>query len=337
MQTPVVMLTGHGSEKLAVDMMKAGAADYLTKREVNPETISRSIHYVLRVHNAELERQESERELRELNKKLSETQNQLLQSEKMASIGQLAAGVAHEINNPVGYINSNLNSLKKYTAVVFQIIDAYDLVRQQTKIDSLFEQVNALKKELELDFTREDIEGLFSESEEGISRVKRIVNDLKDFSHIGESEWQWSNLHSGLDSTLNVVFNEIKYKADVIKEYGDLPEVECLLSQLNQVFMNLLVNAAHAIDTRGVISIRTGKTDNEWVWVEIEDTGKGISKKNMSKIFDPFFTTKPIGSGTGLGLSLSYSIIEKHQGRIEVESTLNKGTCFKVWLPIQQL
>ena len=147
-------------------------------------------------------------------------------------------------------------------------------------------------------------------------------------------EWQYACLHTGINSTLNIVKNEIKYKADVVKEYGELPQVECLPSQLNQVFMNLLVNAAHAIDVRGLITIRTGKKGNE-VWVSVADTGIGIAPDNIKKIFDPFFTTKPIGKGTGLGLSLSYGIIQKHFGRIEVQSEVGKGTAFQIWLPVK--
>ncbi|TAN74326.1 MAG: histidine kinase, partial [Gallionella sp.] len=148
-------------------------------------------------------------------------------------------------------------------------------------------------------------------------------------------EWHRANLHQGLDSTLNVARNEIKYKADVKKEYGDIPEVECLPSQINQVFMNLLVNAAHAIEEHGTITLRTGRQGEE-VWVEVEDTGKGIAPEHLGKIFDPFFTTKPVGQGTGLGLSLSYGIIQKHHGRIEVKSEVGKGTLFRVWLPADQ-
>ncbi|MDH4284272.1 MAG: ATP-binding protein, partial [Gallionellaceae bacterium] len=159
---------------------------------------------------------------------------------------------------------------------------------------------------------------------------------LKDFSHVDAGEeWHYSDLRKGLDSTLNIVHNEIKYKADVVKEYGELPEVECLSSQLNQVFMNLLVNATHAIEERGTITIRTGQQGEE-VWMEVADTGKGIKPEHLTKIFDPFFTTKPVGKGTGLGLSLSYSIVQKHHGRIEVESEVGKGTTFRVWLPVKQ-
>ena len=267
-------------------------------------------------------------------KKLEEAHNQLLQSEKMASIGQLAAGVAHEINNPIGYVSSNLGTLRVYLDQLLLVLDAYERAEQACEPTELA-RVKALKKEVELDFLKEDILDLLQESGEGIKRVKQIVQDLKDFSHVDEAEWQLADLHSGLDSTLNVVNNEIKYKADVVKEYGDIPRVECLPSQINQVLMNLLVNAAHAMgeDKRGLITVRTG-ADGEEVWVEIADTGKGIPPENITRIFDPFFTTKPVGKGTGLGLSLSYGIVEKHHGRIEVNSEGGRGTTFRVTLPV---
>jgi len=176
---------------------------------------------------------------------------------------------------------------------------------------------------------------LLAESLDGLDRVKRIVKDMKEFSHVDSGGRQHANLETGLDSTLNVVWNEVKYKAEVSKEYGKIPEIECFPSQLNQVFMNLLVNAAHAIAERGVITIRTGQA-GEWVWIQIEDTGSGMSADTMQRIFEPFFTTKPIGKGTGLGLSVSYGIVNRHGGRIEVHSELGKGTRFTVHLPIQQ-
>ena len=268
--------------------------------------------------------------------KLHDAQNQLLQSEKMASIGQLAAGVAHEINNPIGYVNSNLGTLDKYLKDMFAMLEAYEEAEPLLAADpAMAASVKALREKLDIDFLKEDVVALMSESEEGISRVKKIVQDLKDFSHVDESEWQWVDLHKGLESTLNVVWNELKYKTDVVREYGALPEVECLPSQLNQVFMNLLVNAAHAIEEHGTITIRTGTSDGE-VWVEIADTGKGIPPENIKRIFDPFFTTKPVGKGTGLGLSLSYSIVQKHHGRIVVESEVRTGTIFRIYLPVHQ-
>ncbi len=271
--------------------------------------------------------------VQEINKKLEHASNQLLQSEKMASIGQLAAGVAHEINNPIGYVYSNIGTLEKYLRDFFTILDAYE--KSEASLDEASrEEIRKMKQNLDLAFLKQDVLALLSESREGINRVKKIVQDLKDFSHAGtEEEWQWADLHKGLESTLNIVWNELKYKAEVVKEFGDLPRVYCLPFQLNQVFMNLLVNAAHAIQTKGTITVRTG-AEGERVWVEVEDTGSGIPPENLPRIFDPFYTTKPVGKGTGLGLSVSYSIIEKHHGRFEVKSEVGKGTVFRVWLPV---
>ncbi|MBS4096019.1 MAG: hypothetical protein KGZ83_04165 [Sulfuricella sp.] len=269
-------------------------------------------------------------------KKLDETMNQLLQSEKMASIGQLAAGVAHEINNPVGFINSNVCTLERYLKNLLQIIDAYEQAELIAVPHSKeHTEIMSLKNELDYAYLKDDVVSLIHETLDGLARVKKIVQDLKDFSHVDEAEWQFTDLHKGLDSTLNVVNNEIKYKADVIKEYGELPQVECLPSQLNQVFMNLLVNAAHAIVERGTITLRTGREGGN-IWLEIADTGSGIAPENLKRIFDPFFTTKPVGKGTGLGLSLSYGIVHKHHGNIEVKSELDKGATFRITLPVQQ-
>ena len=269
----------------------------------------------------------------DLIKQLAEVHNQLLQSEKMASIGQLAAGVAHEINNPVGYVNSNLTTLQEYVDDLFKVLSAYEQSESEMT-PATRAQLDALKKKIDVNFMRNDIGKLMSESVGGLQRVRRIVLDLKDFSHVGESTKQWANVEQGMDSTLNVVWNELKYKTEVIKEYAGIPEIECIPTQINQVFMNLLMNAVQAIREHGRIIIRTGR-EGDNVWVEVEDTGSGIESKHLSRIFDPFFTTKPVGKGTGLGLSLSYSIVQKHGGRIEVRSEVGKGTAFRVVLPIQ--
>jgi signal transduction histidine kinase len=180
---------------------------------------------------------------------------------------------------------------------------------------------------------REDIGNLLTESIEGLQRVKRIVLDLRDFSHIGDTAMQVSNLEHGMDSTINVVWNELKYKAELVKEYAGIPEVNCIASQINQVFMNMLMNAAQAIEAQGKITIRTGQVGNE-VFISIADTGSGISAENLAHLFEPFFTTKPVGKGTGLGLSIAYGIVQKHHGRIEVKSEVGVGTTFCIWLPI---
>ncbi len=280
---------------------------------------------------------EDEREVQQrLIAQLEDAHCQLLQSEKLASIGQLAAGVAHEINNPIGFVNSNLNTLKGYVSELLQLIAAYETLESVAQAHPpLAERMRQLRQGTDLDYLRQDIPELLAETIDGTTRVRRIVQDLRDFSRTGEVEWEWADLHAGLDSTLNVVSNEIKYQAEVVREYGDLPLVECLPTQLNQVFMNLLVNAAQAMPVRGTITLRTGH-ENGWVAVSIADTGSGISADNLRKIFDPFFTTKPVGKGTGLGLSVSYGIVEKHGGRIDVKSVIGEGTTFTVMLPVRR-
>jgi two-component system, NtrC family, sensor kinase len=292
---------------------------------------------VMRREIAERELLDRNADLYALNDKLSKAQEHLVQSEKLASIGQLAAGVAHEINNPIGYIFSNFGTLENYLASLFEMLDVYEQSESSHTSPETVRELKSKREDIELDFLKEDIPTLMRESREGIVRVRKIVQDLKDFSHVDASqEWQLADLIQGFDSTLNVVGNEVKYKADVIKEYGAMPKVECLASQINQIFMNLVVNAAHAIGAdRGKITIRCG-TEGDNIWFEVADTGSGIPKDSLPRIFDPFYTTKPVGKGTGLGLSLSYGIVQKHHGQIEVATELGKGTTFRVTLPIIQ-
>ena len=274
------------------------------------------------------------KEQKRLLQELKTTQSQLLQSEKMASIGQLAAGVAHEINNPVGFVNSNLGTLKTYLGELMELIDKYsDAEKELPEGSFLAKEIASYREKLDLDYLRQDISDLLHESLDGIDRVKKIVQDLKDFSHVDNKERQWSDLHHGLDSTLNVVWNELKYKAEVKKDYGEIPQVNCVASQLNQVFMNLLVNAGQAIETRGEITICTRHRD-DMVEISIADTGSGIPEDKIDHIFEPFFTTKPVGKGTGLGLSLSYGVVQKHGGTLEVESEAGRGTRFILTIPV---
>jgi signal transduction histidine kinase len=251
----------------------------------------------------------------------------------MASLGQLAAGIAHEINNPVSFINTNLGALRDEIDDLLAVLAAYakadDLIASAPAIRGAIE---AAKQAADIEFVRLDIGELIEQSLDGVGRVKQIVAELKDFSRADRGEWAMANLEKGLDSTLHIVWNELKYKAEVVKEYAGLPEIECVGAQLNQVFMNLLVNAAHAIDGRGTITIRTG-TEAANVWVEVADTGRGIAPENLARIFDAFFTTKPAGQGTGLGLSLALGIVQRHQGTIDVRSEVGRGTCFRVKLP----
>jgi PAS domain S-box-containing protein len=278
----------------------------------------------------------SNEKLKAINLQLRDAQSQLLQAAKMASIGQLASGVAHEINNPIGYVFSNLGTLEHYLGDMFTLLDRYAAACDAISDATTRANLRAAHASADVDFVRGDVLSLLGESKEGITRVKRIVADLKNFSRsAGDEAWQWADLHLGIDSTLNIVMNEIKYKADIRKQYGALPQVQCRLSQLNQVFLNMLVNSADAIKDRGIITIRSGVADTQ-VWVEFEDTGSGIAAEDLDRIFDPFFTTKPVGKGTGLGLAVSYGIVTEHGGRIDVASEVGKGTVFRIWLPIRQ-
>ncbi|WP_434635630.1 ATP-binding protein [Pseudomonas sp. D2-30] len=218
------------------------------------------------------------------------------------------------------------------------MLQAYGSAEQAIASPELVLNLKSLREQVELDFLVEDIPVLIKESKDGIARVGQIVKDLKDFSRVDSSqEWQMANLQQGIESTLNIVANEIKYKADVVKQYSPLPEVECLPSQINQVIMNLIVNAAQAIGPeRGTITLRNG-VEGDNVWIEVADNGSGIPPETLQKIFDPFFTTKPIGQGTGLGLSLSYGIVKKHNGDITVSSEVGVGTIFRVELPVRQM
>lgn len=286
--------------------------------------------------NAQTSLEHEKEEQRVLIKKLEEAHNQLLQSEKLASIGQLAAGVAHEINNPIGFVNSNLGTLNNYVDDLLRIVDLYESGRHLLASDpELHRRIMDVCKKADIEFLREDIVKLITESIEGTTRVRRIVQDLRDFSRVDSADWQMADLHAGLESTLNVVSNEIKYKAEVLREFGTLPQVECRLSQINQVFMNMLVNAAQAIPERGTITLRSGCVEDK-VWIAISDTGKGIPSELLNRIFDPFFTTKEVGKGTGLGLSVSYGIVDKHGGYIDVQSTPGQGSTFTIWLPVRR-
>ena len=268
-----------------------------------------------------------------------EMSQRLTQSEKLAALGQLAAGVAHEINNPIGYVNSNLGTLRQYFTICEKIIASYENLLSSSNVPLTEEKdgPEQLKKKLNYAFVKEDVYATLSESQEGVLRVKNIVDDLKNFSRSDNTnQFVRCDLHKAIQSTLNIVNNEVKYRADVELQFGDIPEVECLPSQLNQVFLNLIVNAAQAQPQgqRGKIIISTGVMQNK-VWIEVSDNGAGIAKEHLNKIFEPFFTTKELGSGTGLGLSVSYGIIQRHDGSLTVSSEVGVGTTFRIEIPIE--
>ena len=299
------------------------------------QLIGNDLWRIVRRMRVELQLQQRLSELSAIYRKLADAQGQLLQSEKLSAIGQLAAGVAHEINNPIGFVQSNLGTLADYVADLLAIDRAYAEMEDQLSVlqPQAFARVHALKKECGYDFIVGDLKQLLRESGEGLERVARIVQDLKGFSRVGETGWLWADLLAGLESTLNIVRNEIKYKAEVVRELVALPQVRCIPSQINQVFMNLLLNAGQAIETQGQITLRCGH-DGDFVWIEVQDDGCGIAPENKARIFEPFYTSKPIGKGTGLGLSLAWGIVQRHEGTLEVTSELGKGACFRLRLPI---
>lgn len=285
------------------------------------------------------------RELEETNRQLCDMQTQLVRSEKLASIGQLAAGIAHEINNPMGFVTNNLFSLRKYLAHITDMYRGYESfigrLDGSGSVDTPQEikDIRAMKEKLKIDYIFEDIPGLFDDSMEGVQQIIKIVKTLRDFSRVDRLEdFAECDLTEGIRSTLIVANNELKYAAEVVTDFADVPEVYCNIGQLNQVFLNMLVNAAQAIGEqkrkeKGKIEIRVD-ADEEFINCRIVDDGPGISPENVSKIFDPFFTTKPVGKGTGLGLNLSYDIIvNKHKGQLLVDSELGKGTQFTIRIP----
>jgi signal transduction histidine kinase len=353
-----IVVSGHKDQELTIRSLRAGAIDYITK-PINLEELLLSIKKATekinlsRNHlyrNRELKissvifskmNEELERKIEERSQELSQTQAQLIQSDKMASIGQLAAGVAHEINNPMGFIYSNLESARSFFTVLQELIEKYS---QATALlegggtpdcKNLLEEIRDFREKKNLDLIMDEFKDLIEESLEGAERVRKIVKDLKTFSHVDEEEWKYTDINECLESTLNIAWNEIKYKADVNKDYGDLPELKCNSMQLNQAFLNILVNAAQAIEEKGTISIKTC-ADNGGVSIEISDTGEGMSREAQSRIFEPFYTTKEVGKGTGLGLSMVYDIIKKHKGTITVESEVGKGTTFVITIPIPE-
>jgi len=270
---------------------------------------------------------------------LKQTQQQLIQSEKLASIGQLAAGVAHEINNPIGFIGSNLQTLKEYInryEDIFLIVEEIKKSIQNEKTNTsreLTEKLYQTEEDINFVFMKKDMYALLEESQRGIDRVKKIVFDLRVFSREDKDKKEYKRVEDIIDGILNIVNNEIKYKAELKKEYAQTSSVCCYPQKLGQVFMNLLINASQAMEDKGKISIKTYE-EKQYVYIEISDTGKGIPLEQLNKIFDPFFTTKPVGKGTGLGLSISYEIVKRHGGEMKVQSEVGKGTTFTVMLPV---
>jgi len=288
----------------------------------------------------------SSKELSEMIAELRRTQMELLQREKMASIGQLAAGIAHEINNPLGYINSNINTLNKYIDKYLMALSIHKelvnipIINPTEEYTNMIDKINSYEKQNKFEYVNKDIKELMEESAEGLHRIVKIVQGLKDFSRIDFSgDFGDYDLNQGIESTLLIANNSIKYTVKLELQLSELPIIQALGGEINQVILNLIINAVHAINStgeHGTIKIATYANDDSVV-LEVEDSGIGIPKESLLKIFDPFYTTKKVGEGTGLGLSIAYDIIvNKHKGKIDVRSEVGKGTTFILQIPQQR-
>ncbi|WP_272819342.1 MASE1 domain-containing protein [Scytonema hofmannii] len=303
--------------------------------------------------NEELEQRVDERtlELKNALQELQQTQFQMIQSEKMSSLGQLVAGVAHEINNPVNFIHGNISHLNEYTQDLLRMLQLY----QQRHLSN-DPEIQALAEEIDLEFLISDLQKMLASMKMGTDRIRSIVLSLRNFSRMDEAEFKAVDIHEGIESTLLILQHRLKDKPEcpaieVTRDYGSLPQVECYPGQLNQVLMNILVNAIDALDEVNAkrtyqqieenpsqITIRTAVKDVQWIEIAVADNGPGMTQQVKNRIFDPFFTTKPVGKGTGMGMAISYQIItEKHGGKLECLSTLGKGTEFIIQLPIRPL
>lgn len=343
---PVIFVTAISKEQKHIFKgYEVGAVDYLFK-PIDPIVLKSKVAVFLELDSKKKELRSAletiETQHHELEKTyadLKTTQSQLLQQEKMASVGQLAAGVAHEINNPTGFIMSNLTSLRKYAGRLLEFVtmqsEALDLVEgNDGKLaGKLISEVREKRRALKIDRVVEDMGRLIDESYDGAERVKKIVENLKSFSRLDEAESKMTDINAALENTISIAWNEIKYKAVVKREYGDIPHTCCHSGGLNQVFLNLLINAAQAIDKEGIITVKSWQ-EGESIFVSIGDTGCGIPEEVRQRIFEPFFTTKEVGKGTGLGLSIVYDIVKKGDGRISVESEEGKGSIFTVEIPL---
>jgi two-component system, NtrC family, sensor kinase len=303
-------------------------AQALSAREVQLQELNRNLEDMVRDRTIELEN--SHDALKRAYLDLQSAQEQLVQTEKMASLGQLVAGIAHEIKNPLNFIYGNTGFLADYTQKLQILVESFDKLSSLSAEDRA--QMAHMKEGIHYSFIKDDLKTLIDNFAEGARRINAIVTDLRTFSRMDSDSISEVDLHASLEMSLNLLRNQYKNRIEIHKEYGAIPKIHGYAGKLNQVFMNLLSNAFHAVQGNGDVWIRTRGNGNV-VEVEIEDNGLGIPKENLSRIFEPFFTTKPIGQGTGLGLSISYGIIEQHQGRILVTSVPQKGSSFVVSLP----
>lgn len=357
----IVVVTGYGNYQSEEIVRMFRREDlFLLRKPFHPEEIRQFARALTRQWDLERERDSLSRRLASayeelsavnagLEQKVEQQARQLIQSEKMAAIGLLAAGVAHEINNPIAFVDSNLNTLKKYAVRITELIDHYARLEssvdqgEQAQAAAMLGPIRVFKKTRKIDFVLRDMVALTEESLDGVNRVKGIVRDLKTFSRADQDEISSIDVNETLDSAINIIRNELKHKARIIRDYSDLPPIECSPQRISQVFLNLLVNAAQAIESDGIVMVASRYLqDNEnqpgesgRVEVIVTDNGRGIEQEQVAHIFDPFFTTKAVGNGVGLGLSIAYDIVKAHAGTIRVESEPNKGSIFTVTLPVK--
>ncbi|MBE9180197.1 hybrid sensor histidine kinase/response regulator [Oculatella sp. LEGE 06141] len=352
-EIPVVFMTALSDVTDKVRGLKLGAVDYITKPIQIEEVLARiNVHLALKNTRVQLTKEIAERKqagikLQQTLQELQQAQVQLIQSEKMSSLGQMVAGIAHEINNPINFIYGNLTHANEYVKDLLALVRLYQKYYSDPP-EEIAEEIQAI----ELDFLEKDLVKLFQSMQVGSDRIREIIKSLRTFSRLDEAEIKAVDLHENIDSTLMILHHRLKAKSDklsieVVKDYGVLPKVECYPGQLNQGLMNILVNAVDVLEDKsldwanqkrpGIISIRTQVINSDWVAIYITDTGSGMSEEVRSQLFNPFFTTKPVGQGTGLGLSISYQIIvEKHGGKLTCHSTPGEGATFVIEIPIRQ-
>jgi two-component system NtrC family sensor kinase len=337
--TAVIMVSGVSRSQRIRDALHVGAFDYLIKPceldvllfSVERALERRALTITARSYRADLERQNEELATRKA--ELERLQAQIIHSEKMASLGQLSAGIAHELNNPAGFIYGNADLLSKYVGRLEQLLRSYDEI---TFPADLKDQIDLIKLKIGYSTLMSELHSMLTDCREGAERIRDVVQNLRLFSRLEEADYKKADLHESIDSTIRLLSHYYYSggRISLVKDYGELPLIDCYAGQLHQVWTNLLVNAAQAIERTGEVVISTRVSDAS-VEVIVSDNGCGIPAEQLTKIFDPFFTTKPLGEGTGLGLSIIYGIIEKHHGTIKADSVLGVGSKFTITIPIR--
>lgn len=336
--TAVIMASGINNSQRALDALRLGAFDYLIKPcdlfalELTVERALERRTLMLNARQYKLDLEKRNNELANGKSELERLQAQIIHSEKMASLGQLAAGVAHELNNPVGFIYGNLDILNQIIGDLTRLLDFYD---KNSLPENIASGAADIKKEIDYEASLADLEWIVGDCRNGAERIRDIVQNLRTFSRLDEADFAKTDLHEGIDSTIRLLSRYYSSgNITLIREYGELPPVDAFAGQLNQVWMNLLVNAAQSVGQKGGEVRIVSRVRAESVVISIQDTGCGIPNEHLKRIFDPFYTTKPVGEGTGLGLSISFGIVERHGGTIEVETSVGTGTTFTVTLPM---